>query len=174
MLQTALEDMHRTLFPLDPAADLSEEETAVLRRGGFEMKPSPTAPSNMLARTAAEYAALLETSLAAGEVAQRLGVDPSRVRQLLTARKIYGIQIKGAWKIPAFQFEGGRLLPGLEEVVPALPIGLHPVGAYRWFTMPNPDLVPDGMEQELSPRGWLLAGYSSKAVADLAADLDNL
>jgi hypothetical protein len=174
LFEDALHDMRRTLYPPNPAADLPAPEVAALRRGGFKLEPLSSESSNTLARTAAEYAVLCNTSLTAGETAQKLGVDPSRVRQLLAARKIYGLQIRGAWKIPIFQFEGDRLLPGLEEVVPALPEDLHSVAIYHWFTTPNPDLVPGGLEQALSPREWLLSGHSSKVVAELAADLDNL
>lgn len=174
MFEEALREMRHTLYPPDPAADLPEEETAALRRGGFRMTPARGTGGSALAQTAAEYAALMETSLAAGETARRLGVDPSRVRQLLAARKIYGLQVRGAWRIPLFQFDDSRLLPGLEEVVPHLPASLHPVAVYRWFTSPNSDLVPEGSEEPLSPREWLLAGYSPEVPAHLAADLDNL
>ncbi len=175
MFEEALREMRHTLYPPDPAADLPVEETAALRRGGFKMTAARATGGSALAQTAAEYAALMETSLGAGETAQRLGVDPSRVRQLLSARKIYGLQVKGSWRVPQFQFDGGdRPLPGLEEVVPSLPKNLHPVAVYRWFINSNPDLVPEGQEAPLSPRDWLLAGYSPRVPAELAADLDNL
>lgn len=48
------------------------------------------------------------------------------------------------------------------------------MGVYRWFTERNPDLILEGMEHPLSPREWLLAGYTPRTVAELAADLDNL
>jgi hypothetical protein len=174
LLQEALGEMRRTLFPSDPAAELPAEETAALRRGGFELTPGKRHDENALARTAADYAALLATSVGASQAAQTLGVDPSRIRQLLAAHKIYGLQIKGVWSIPMFQFDGPRLLPGLEEVVPSLPRDLHPVAVYRFFTTPNPDLPPEDLDRELSPRDWLLAGYSPKDVTQLVADLDNL
>jgi hypothetical protein len=174
LFEDALQDMRRTLYPPDPAADLPAPEVAALRRGGFKLEPLSSESSNALARTTAEYAVLRDTSLSASETAQKLGVDPSRVRQLLAARKLYGLQIKGAWKVPVFQFEGNRLLPGLEEVVPALPKDLHPVGIYHWFTTANPDLATEEFDRELSPREWLLTGRSPSAVAELAADLDNL
>lgn len=141
-----------------------------MRRGGFELAP---VNPNALARTAAD-AVLCKTSLTEREVAQRLGVDPNRVRQLLVARKLYGLQIPGGWKIPVFQLEGNRLMPGLEDVLSSLPEDQHPVGVYQWFMTPNPDLVPGEMGQELSPREWLFSGYSPRAVAELATDLDNL
>jgi hypothetical protein len=174
MLREALDTMHRTLYPVDPAADLPAAETAALRRGGFLVTPAEAEHGGALARTAAEYAAILETSLAAGDTARLLGVDPSRIRQLLAARRIYGLQVKGAWRIPLFQFDRNRLLPGLEEVVPRLTASLHPVAVYRWFTTENPDLAPEDLDRALSPREWLLAGYPPAAVAELAADLDSL
>jgi hypothetical protein len=96
------------------------------------------------------------------------------VRQLLAARKIYGLQVHGAWKIPLFQFVDDGLLPGLEEVVPALSRDLHPIGVYHWFNTPNPDLAPEELGRELSPREWLLTGRSLRILAELATDLDNL
>ncbi len=174
MLEGALDEMRCVLFPDNPAADLPADETAALRRGGFTMGPAPSDPSSALARTVAEYAALRQKSLTVAEAALQLGVDPSRVRQLLAARQLYGLQVKGAWRIPAFQLEGERLLPGLDEVVPMLPKNLHPVGVYHWFTEPNPDLTSAEVEHQLSPREWLLAGYPSRTVAELATDLDSL
>jgi len=174
LVEEALEEMRCVLFPDDPAADLPAAETASLRRGGFTLEPATPGPASALARTTAEYVVLRETSLTAVETARRLGVDPSRVRQLLAARKLYGLQVKGAWRVPAFQFEGERLLPGLDEVIPALPKDLHPVGVYHWFTEPNPDLTSEEGEHLMSPREWLLAGHPPQAVADLAADLDSL
>jgi hypothetical protein len=174
LLEEALGEMRRTLFPSDPAADLPAEETAALRRGGFELMPGKRENANALARTAADYAALLATSLTVNRAAQTLELDPSRIRQLLAARKLYGFQIKGVWSIPMFQFDGPRLLPGLEEVLPSLPRDLHPVAVYRWFTIPNPDLSPEDLDRDLSPRDWLLAGYAPKVVTQLGTDLDNL
>jgi hypothetical protein len=138
------------------------------------LAPLSSESSNALARTTAEYAVLRDTSITASEASRKLGVDPSRVRQLLAARKIYGLLIRGAWKIPIFQFDDAHLLPGLEEVMPALPKDLHPIGIYHWFTTPNPDLVSEDSERELSPREWLLTGRSPRVVAELATDLDAL
>jgi hypothetical protein len=174
LLESALSEMRRTLFPEYPAADLPTAETAALRRGGFTMEPAASASSSALARTLAEYAALRETSFTVAEVALRLGVDPNQVSELLNDRKLYGLQVKGAWRIPTFQLVGERLLPGLDKVVPALPQEIHPVAVYHWFTEPNPDLTSEQGEHQLSPREWLLAGSSPQTVAELAADLDSL
>jgi hypothetical protein len=172
--QEVFEDMRHAPFPANPAADLSAQETAALRRGGFAMIGVTPEGPNALTLTAADYAVLRETSLSVREAARRLELDPSGIWQLLTERKIYGLQVKGVWKIPLFQLDGDRLLPGLEEVVPRLAGDLHPVAVHSWFTTPNPDLTPEDLELALSPREWLLAGYPPKAIAELAAELDSL
>lgn len=166
--------MRRTLFPTDPETNLTAPEVAALKSGGFEVAPLSSTSSDALARTTAEYAVLLDTSLTVAETAQKLGVDTSRVRQLLTVRKIYGLQIRGVWKIPLFQLEDDRLLPGLEEVVPALPKNLHPIAIYHWFTTPHSDLAPKDFDRVISPREWLLTGHSPTVVVGLATDLDDL
>jgi hypothetical protein len=65
-------------------------------------------------------------------------------------------------------------VPGLGEVVPALPEELHPLSVHRWFVTPDADLASEETGRELSPREWLLAGYEPSVVAELAADLDLL
>jgi hypothetical protein len=94
----------RDTKPADLATDLSVPEVESLWRGGFELTPVTTESANALAETAAEYAALCDSSLTVAETARKLGVDPGRVRQFLAARRIYGLQIQGTWKIPIFQF----------------------------------------------------------------------
>ncbi len=106
------------------------------------------------------------------EVARLLGVDDSRVRQRLTKRSLYGIKLPDGWRLPAFQFDParpGRLVPGIGRVLPRLDPALHPVAVYRWFTLPNVDLVLD--DTPVSPLDWLRSGGDPTEVAALAADL---
>lgn len=156
--------------------DLPEADAAALVRGGFDLRPlSPD--EDPVARTAAEYAALLEESLPTVEVARRLGVEDSRVRQRLAGPHptLYGWKLSGSWRVPRFQFDPAhaeQLVPGLALVVPRLDRSLHPVAVARWFVAPSVDLPrPGDEERALSPREWLLAGYPPAAVADLAATL---
>jgi excisionase family DNA binding protein len=125
-------------------------------------------------RAAAEYAALLASSLSTAELAQRLGVDESRVRQLLSEHALYGIKGRKAWRIPAFQLDdtGRRLLPGLHLIIPHL-ADAHPVEVASWFTSPQVDLEgPD--EVPLSPRQWLLTGGDPRVLATVAEEFDGL
>lgn len=177
MVEQAIESLQRRLYRPDPAADLTAAEAEALERGGFELEPAGDAAAagdDPLARSVAEYAALLETGLSTGEAAARLGVDPSRVRQMLTADPpgLYGIRTKDGWSVPSFQFDGQRLLPGAGEVLGRIDAELHPIAVYRWFTSPNPDLVDERLSpRPMAPREWLLLGLAPEPVAELAAAL---
>lgn len=169
-----MSQLPRTLYRPDPRADLSRPEVEALEKGGFNLKPADLGKDDPLARTVADYAALLKSSLSTAEAAQRLGVDPSRIRQRLTSEPptLYGIRVSGGWVLPAFQFEGDDLVPGIGEVVSRLDPELHPVSVFRWFTHPSPDLVAEELDgKALSPREWLRLGLPVQAVADLAGAL---
>ena len=172
LVREALERLPRGLYRDDPQRDLTEEEAEALRDGGFALEGEDLGDGDPLARTAAEYAALVKSSLTTGAAAARLGVEPSRVRQRLTSRPptLYGIRIESGWRIPEFQFESDGLLSGWSEVVAALDPELHPISFYRWLTTPSSDLE-DGEGRRLSPRDWLRLGHQPSAVAELAAHL---
>jgi hypothetical protein len=113
----------------------------------------------------------LHDSYTAEQAADLLGVNASRIRQRLggPSRTLYGIKPGKEWRIPKFQFEGRRLIPGIERVVERLAAGLHPVAVYRWFLTPIPDLTVD--ETPTSPLDWLRLGNPPEVVAELAAGL---
>jgi hypothetical protein len=140
-----------------------------LARGGFDLRPWPAERPSPLARTAAATAVLLAASLTVAEAATLLGVDPSRIRQRLAAGSLYGLKRADGWRLPRFQFADGRLVPGIERVLPHLDRALHPLAVVRWFEQPDPDLEID--DAPVSPRAWLLAGGDPAPVATLAADL---
>jgi hypothetical protein len=173
MVREAMSRLRRTLYRSDSRADLTREEAEALERGGFVLEDGESS-EDPLARTVAEYAALLKSSLSTGEAAKRLGVDPSRIRQRLTSLPptLYGVRIGAGWYIPEFQFDGDGMVPGIGDVVSRLDPELHPVAVYRWFTSPNPDLSMDEPGgRNLSPRDWLRLGLPVPPVADLASNL---
>ncbi len=174
LVAEAVARLPRGLYREDPRSELSPSEVRALERGGFALDSEDLGPEDPLARTAAQYAALLMTSLTTAEAAARLGVETSRIRQRLTSRPptMYGIRLESGWRIPDFQFDDNSLLPGVAEVVARLDPELHPIAIYRWFTTPNPDLAARGIsERRLSPREWLRLGFRPVAVAELAGDL---
>lgn len=151
---------------------LSASERQVLSRGGFDLAPLHPEERSPTFRTTVDYATLLEDSFTTDQAARRLKVNGSRVRQLLAARTLYGVKDRRGWRVPRFQFAGSRLVPGIDDVLPHLPAGLHPLAVHRWFTTPNPDLVDEeGDAAPMSPLAWLRSGLSVDVVAQLAAQL---
>ncbi len=181
MLLEAVAQLPVALYPTDPRSALTAQEVEALERGGLDLSPAEPGSDDPLARSVTRYTALLDDSLSTAAAAERLGVDPSRIRQRLNAGPptLYGIRLSdNGWRIPRFQLEGNRLLPGLGAVVSRLDPELHPLAVFRWFTTPNVDLLveetsapPELMGRRLSPRDWLLHGLPPAKVAELAGHL---
>ncbi len=156
----------------EPAREFSPAEVAVLEEGGLDLSPPVAEEPDPLARTAAKYAALLATALTTREAAGLLGTGESRVRQRLKEKTLYGVKAGRENRLPAFQFEGGREVPGIAEVLRHVDRSLHPVALSNWFTLPNPDLYLDEEEERaVSPREWLLSGGTPGVLVPLAEEL---
>ena len=156
----------------EPAREFSPAEVAVLEEGGLDLSPPAAEEPDPLARTAARYAALLATALTTREAAGLLGTGESRVRQRLKEKTLYGVKAGRENRLPAFQFEGGKEVPGIGEVLRHVDRSLHPVALSNWFTLPNPDLYLDEEgERALSPREWLLSGGAPGVLVPLAEEL---
>jgi hypothetical protein len=95
----------------------------------------------------------------------------SRVRQRLRERSLFGLEYEGSWRLPRFQFERRLVIPGLAQVLKALPSDLFPLDVVDWFLLPDPELQSDSDPSPLSPREWLLSGRAIEIVARLARDL---
>jgi hypothetical protein len=151
--------------------ELTRAEVEVLELGGFDLGHREHGEADPVLRTIAAYAALIAGALTTSEVALRLGVASSRIRQRLAERSLYGIMPDTDWLLPEFQFEGPRTLPGLAQVVRALDPSLHPVSVDRFFASHDPELADPTTGRALSPRDWLRAGQPPATVARLAAQL---
>ncbi len=146
---------------------LSAHEAELLRQGGFEEAPVGQKRASDVG--ALEFMQMLRDSLVPEAAGKLLKVNASRIRQRLGARRLFGIKDGRTWRLPRFQFSGGRLVPGIEDVLPALPHGMHPVAVERWFRLPHPDLeLPEG-GRPLTPLEWLGQGHASGRVVELAA-----
>lgn len=159
--------------PRPARADLSDREAAALAAAGLTFDRQATGADSPVARTAAEFAALLASALTVPQAAARLGVEPSRVRQRLAQHTLYGIKLKAGWRLPLFQFGDRGTVPNFAVVAPRL-FGLHPVAVVRWFTAPHVDLVVGEAEQPVSPRAWLETGRDPQRVAELAGELQGI
>jgi len=151
------------------AQALSIGEVAALQAVGLRTDTCARgAEHDPLKQSIADYMALLETSYTTSEAAKYLGVDASRIRQRLREHSLFGIDYDGEKRLPRFQFERKQVLPGIREVIAALPADLNPLDVAEWFLSPNPDLEINAQEMPLSPREWLLKGHAVEAVVKLA------
>ena len=156
----------------EPAAVLSKAELDALEETGLSTKPwVGDVAQDPLTKTIVDYMALIETGLSTAEAATMLDVDVSRIRQRIRDRSLFGVEYEGEWRLPRFQFERKKALPGLAEVLAALPAGLNPLDVATWFLEPNIDLEADEAGTPMSPRAWLLHGGSPSTVARLARHL---
>lgn len=172
LLLKTLDEMSPTPTLPDSRRELAPTDVDALERGGFDLRILERGEVNdPIARMAVLYAAIRADSLSVQEAAKMLKINDSRVRQLLGARVLYGFKDGHVWRIPRFQFDGDRLLPFHERVMPLLSTSLHPVEVYTWFTTPDPDLEADDGEETLSSFDWLRGGRSPEPVAAVAADL---
>jgi hypothetical protein len=161
----------------DGRSELSAAEVEFLQRAGVspaEFTPPDRGPASALAQAAAEYAVLLAASLPPAEIARRIGVDESRVRQRINQHTLYAVRAGRGWRVPVFQLDatGHGVLPGLERIVPHLH-DADLVEVARWFLSPQVDLEgPDDIP--LSPRDWLVGGHDPRVAARVAEEFDGL
>ncbi|TAK22354.1 MAG: DNA-binding protein [Chloroflexota bacterium] len=156
--------------PIDARRALPLGEGEALARGGLDPSPYRGGIDDPLVRTAAEYAAMVASSMSVVEAAELLGVKDSRVRQRLGERTLYGIKMRAGWRLPRFQFCADGRVPGLDRVLPHLDPELHPVEVLAWLTAANPDLTIDPDDKPVAPLDWLRSGRSPVVVAELAAE----
>ncbi len=166
-----ISEMPTGRWATDPSKEFSKEEIMALEEGGLDLSPQEAGP-DPLARTAAKYVALLAAALTTKEAAQVLEVGESRVRQRLREGTLYGVKAGRENRLPAFQFEAGKEVPGIAQVLKHVDRSLHPVAVLNWFMLPNPDLFLDEEETgSVSPRHWLLSGGDPEVLVRLAEDL---
>ena len=169
LLREALDNVGQRRRAGDPSSQLTESDIEQLRAGGMDPSVALGAYDRVRARTAAHTVALLTSSLTAGEAAKRLGVSPSRVRQMLAERSLLAVKDGGEWHVLELQFQQRRLVPNIGAVARAMPAGLALVGIANWLTTPEPDLEIG--DTSVSPLEWLSAGGDPGLVAALAAEL---
>lgn len=161
----------QTRLALEPRAELPADAAAILGEGGLDLDPRRPNERMQSDVTAADYAALVRSSLTTRQLADLLGRNPSRIRQRIQSGALYAFQPGSEWLIPSFQVHDGALVPGIEKVVPRLRTDLHPLKVERWFLTPNPDLTDPAETSVWAPREWLLTGGDPSRVADLAQHL---
>ena len=112
-------------------------------------------------------AQIVEGSVTIAQAATRLGVSKSRISHRLTGKTLWAVRIGSTRYIPAWQFATiGTLLPGLTDVVRAIPDGASPVSVGHLMNQ---------QQEELSfatPIDHLMHHRDPAPICDLLADLD--
>ena len=154
-----------------PTRPLSELERAAYLAGGFDLQERYQGAASPLARSLAEFAAVIVEARSVTEVAELTGVSPSCIRHRIARSGLYGFRLGGRWKLPRFQFDGRRVLPNLQAVVRELHEDLHPLSVCRFFLTPQADLFDESQGKPLCPRDWMLRNLPAQPVSALARDM---
>lgn len=108
-------------------------------------------------------------ALTTSEVAQLLGRAPSNVRRSLSTGNLYGVGSTSTSRerlFPEWQFtQDGRILPGLRQVLEALPDDYHPLDVEGFMVSPQEGL------RGRSPAGWLSGDGELETVVRIADEL---
>lgn len=157
--------------PQSTVPPLTAAEDALLAESGLPEWRADT--PGALERTRIALELLLRESLTLPEAAALLHLKTtSRLRQRLAVRTLYGVRQGRSWRIPRFQLERGRLVRGIDLVLPHVRVDAHPVAVRQWFTSPHQDLVVgDDEDGPVTPLAWLEAGYPPGKVAELAEEI---
>lgn len=152
----------------DPLSELSEADAAALHAVDADLDPRRRGETDPRSTGAAAAVALLASGFTVSAAAERIGVDPSRVRHRLAAGELLGSKRGRGWSLPAWQFLGDGVLPGLAKIAPLLrPV--YPVVAASFMATPQPELLVRG--RAVTPRQWLAGGGDPAPIAVLARDL---
>lgn len=112
---------------------------------------------------------LVRQSDTPNEVAAKLGLDPSRIRQRIRQGSLLAIELNDEKRVPRFQFEGDIEVPGQGKIAKTVVRKMTPLAFALWFTSPSLDLGETGTP--VSPRYWLLQTGDVAPVLALAERL---
>lgn len=115
-----------------------------------------------VARTVDE---VLAGSVGIAQAAALIGVDRSRISHRLSAGALYAVTIGSRRRIPTWQFHDNAELPGLADVVAAIPTQVHPLDVAALMSTEQEEL------SGRTPVEHLAGGGNPAPVAELVADL---
>lgn len=155
-------------LPSEGSAALTADEARVLSGAGLEFGTPANEAGHRAHRNALVEQAALISGPSTAEVAQTMRVSESRIRHQAAAGTLLAIRVGRGLRFPAFQFGAeGRPLPGLGQVLAALPGTWPPAQAAAFFATPQPELVGGDGASPVTPAVWLAGGGDPAAVVAL-------
>ena len=101
-----------------------------------------------------ELQTLVPEWIALPDVADRLGIDASRARQLVAERQILAVRRDGVLRVPAAFVVEGRVLKGLPGLLTVLKdCGFSDAEALRWLFTDDPSLPGSPVQALTENRG---------------------
>lgn len=156
--------------PLESA--LPEAEARALAAVGMRTTSrTRQAAANARGRYVATFVDLFQHADTPLELAAKLGLDPSRIRQRIREGTLLAVELNGEKRVPRFQFERMVEVPGLPKVLATVGDKVSPLAFAMWFLTPTPDLRSGAEGRAVSPRDWLLRTGDVDSVRALAEGL---
>ncbi|MCX6461425.1 MAG: hypothetical protein NTZ03_14095 [Actinobacteria bacterium] len=154
-----------------PQSVLTQPESKALARAGVRVAPVPQFSERASTSTLEQVLQMQLDGYTTSEVAQLLHLTDGRIRQRIASDQLFAVKgAAGEWRVPRWQFHGRHTIPGLPQVLAAMPQEWPPIAIERFLSQPSDDLIVDG--ESASPIEWLSEGLSPEPVAALARQLD--
>ena len=125
---------------------------------------------NVSAAKLAEVKAIsVAESFTTSQTARILEASRRTIQRRRQDGKLYAFPHRRQWLYPAWQFGAGSTIPGLEVVIPAIALSMHPAFVRGMMLAPRPRLTED--EAWESPRTFLINGGDPERVAAIFEEL---
>ena len=109
-------------------------------------------------------ATAIAESLETAQISRLLSISGAAIRRRRASRQIYAFPLNGRWLYPVWQIDGEHLIPNLDDIVPAIPLWVHPAMVRLFMLAPRP--LVDGESKE-SPRDFLIRGGGPAPVVEM-------
>jgi hypothetical protein len=146
---------------------LSAHDAHILDDAGFVADPVAAASARVDRDIRMQN--LVHESFSIPDAAERLGVTPARIRQLLTEHKLWAFASGRNRLLPPAQFTSIGQVPHLDRIVPLLEGDMHPLSMQALLTAPQQSLIVEG--EPVSIVAWLTGCAGTEDDISQAADV---
>ncbi|MDI9916845.1 hypothetical protein [Rhodococcus sp. IEGM 1379] len=146
---------------------LSAHDAQILDKAGFVADPLAAASARVDRDIRMQN--LVHASLSIPEAAERLGVTPARIRQILAEHKLWAFTSGRNRLLPPAQFTSAGQVPHLDQIVSLLEVDMHPLSVQALLTTPQQSLIVEG--EPVSIVAWLTGCAGTEDDISQAADV---